>query len=54
VSVLVRSWADGTLPNHGVILGGPKGATPNNDDDTCVATLGGFRLTIQHNVAGNP
>jgi hypothetical protein len=50
VSTVVRGWADGSIPNHGFILIGPKESTGHNDDDRCTAKLTNLRLEVQVNV----
>jgi len=50
VGNMVRKWIDGSVPNNGFLLIGPKEGVKKNDNDRCVAKLDTLRLEVQVNL----
>ncbi len=58
VSGQVKDWVDGTRPNFGFVLSGPRGpiskSNPPKDNDAKVSWYSNFRLRVTYNPAQNP
>ena len=48
VSVIVRGWLTGSLPNHGFFFVGPNENVNEKNNNRCLTTLSNLRLEVSH------